>query len=171
MFSCVLCSNVFWGHYVPCIYNSGKVMKKGVKQSREGKHMAWRNTQSSWIFEKRFPSYLLSRLCGANESTGLLSSGGVCLRWRANGCFISTFKKVLQFWMKDTPNITHLRNKKMHIIKAVSSIERARAPGGFRKTANLGQYAFKVVNIGGICQSHLYVPNFLLLWIELNIGM
>ncbi len=35
-------------------------------------------------------------------------------------------------------------------------------PGGHRKTVNSGQYAFKVVNIGGICQSHLYVPNFLL---------
>ncbi len=34
--------------------------------------------------------------------------------------------------------------------------------GGFRNTANGGQYALKIVNIGGICQSHLYVPNFLL---------
>ncbi len=34
--------------------------------------------------------------------------------------------------------------------------------GGFRHTANGGQYALKIVNIGGICQSHLYVPNFLL---------
>ncbi len=36
------------------------------------------------------------------------------------------------------------------------------ANGGFRKTANSEQYAFKVINIGGMCQSHLYVPNFLL---------
>ncbi len=34
--------------------------------------------------------------------------------------------------------------------------------GGFRNTANGGQYALKIVNIGGICQSHLFVPNFLL---------
>ncbi len=36
------------------------------------------------------------------------------------------------------------------------------ANGGFRRTANGEQYAFKVINIEGICQSHLYVPNFLL---------
>ncbi len=53
------------------------------------------------------------------------------------------------------------------IIKAASSDERDLAPGltangGFRKTANGEQYAFKVINIGGICQIHLYVPNFLL---------
>ncbi len=45
-------------------------------------------------------------------------------------------------------------------IKAASSDERDLAPGltangGFRKTANGEQYAFKVINIGGICQSHL----------------
>ncbi len=34
--------------------------------------------------------------------------------------------------------------------------------GSFRNTVNGGQYAHKIVNIGGICQSHLYVPNFLL---------
>ncbi len=43
------------------------------------------------------------------------------------------------------------------IIKAASSDERDLAPGltangGFRKTANGEQYAFKVINIGGICQ-------------------
>ncbi len=53
-------------------------------------------------------------------------------------------------------------------IKAASSIEKGprtrahRHPVALRKTANGQQYAFKVVNIGGICQSHLYVPNFLL---------
>ncbi len=47
-------------------------------------------------------------------------------------------------------------------IKAASSVERALAPElTARKTENGQQYAFKVVNIGGICQSHLYVPNFL----------
>ncbi len=34
--------------------------------------------------------------------------------------------------------------------------------GCFRKTANDEQYAFKVINTGGIRQSHFYVPNFLL---------
>ncbi len=53
------------------------------------------------------------------------------------------------------------------LIKAASSNERALAPGltangGFRKTANGEQYAFQVINTGGICQSHLYLPNFLL---------
>ncbi len=56
---------------------------------------------------------------------------------------------------------------KTRTIKAASSDERDLAPGltangGFRKTANVEQYAFKVIKIGGICQSHLYVPNFLL---------
>ncbi len=59
------------------------------------------------------------------------------------------------------------RRRIIIIIKAASSDERDLAPGltanaGFRKTANVEQYAFKVINIGGICQSHLYVPNFLL---------
>ncbi len=53
------------------------------------------------------------------------------------------------------------------IIKAASSNERALAPGltangGFRKSMNGEQYAFQVINTGGICQSHLYLPNFLL---------
>ncbi len=53
------------------------------------------------------------------------------------------------------------------IIKAASSDERDLAPGltangGFRKTGNVEEYAFKEENIEGICQSHLYVPNFLL---------
>ncbi len=52
------------------------------------------------------------------------------------------------------------------LIKAASSDERDLAPGltangGFRKTGNVEQYAFKEENIEGICQSHLYVPNFL----------
>ena len=34
--------------------------------------------------------------------------------------------------------------------------------GGFSKKVNGEKYAFKVVNISGICQSHLYVPIFLL---------
>ncbi len=34
--------------------------------------------------------------------------------------------------------------------------------GGFRKSMNSEQYAFQVINTGGICQSHLYLPNFLL---------
>uniref|UniRef100_A0A673IXX8 Uncharacterized protein n=1 Tax=Sinocyclocheilus rhinocerous TaxID=307959 RepID=A0A673IXX8_9TELE len=38
--------------------------------------------------------------------------------------------------------------------------------GGFSKTVNGEQYGFKVVNIGGICQSHLYVAIFLLPKIE-----
>ena len=33
---------------------------------------------------------------------------------------------------------------------------------GFSKKVNDEKYAFKVVNISGICQSHLYVPIFLL---------
>ncbi len=36
------------------------------------------------------------------------------------------------------------------------------ANGGFRKTGNGEQYAFKQENIEGIYQNHLYVPNFLL---------
>ncbi len=53
------------------------------------------------------------------------------------------------------------------IIKAASSDERDLAPGlttngGFRKTGNGEQYAFKEENIEGIYQNHLYVPNFLL---------
>ncbi len=53
------------------------------------------------------------------------------------------------------------------LIKAASSNERALAPGltangGFRKSMNGEQYAFQVINTGGICQSHLYLPNFLL---------
>lgn len=30
-------------------------------------------------------------------------------------------------------------------------------PGGFRETANGGEYAFTVVHIGGICQNHLCI--------------
>ncbi len=53
------------------------------------------------------------------------------------------------------------------IIKAASSDERDLAPGltangGFRKTGNGEQYAFKEENIEEIYQNHLYVPNFLL---------
>ncbi len=33
--------------------------------------------------------------------------------------------------------------------------------GGLRKKAYGGQYSIKGVNIGGMCQSRLYVPNFL----------
>ncbi len=51
------------------------------------------------------------------------------------------------------------------LIKAATALKRAlhpgsSPPGGFRETANGGQYAFKVVNIEGTCQSHLFVPNF-----------
>ncbi len=54
------------------------------------------------------------------------------------------------------------------IIKAASSDERDLAPGitadrwplGTQQT--VGSMLFKIVNIGGICQSHLDVPNFLL---------
>ncbi len=60
-----------------------------------------------------------------------------------------------------------LENNIIIIIKAASSNERALAPGltaksGFRKSMNSEQYAFQVINTGGICQSHLYLPNFLL---------
>ncbi len=37
-----------------------------------------------------------------------------------------------------------------------------RRPVALGTQQNSGQYALKIVNIGGICQSHLYVPNFLL---------
>lgn len=34
--------------------------------------------------------------------------------------------------------------------------------GGFREKANGGHYAFNIVNLGRIYQSHLDVPNFML---------
>ncbi len=57
--------------------------------------------------------------------------------------------------------------RRTKLIKAASSDEkgprtRAHANGGFRKTGNGEQYAFKEENIEGIYQNHLYVPNFLL---------
>ncbi len=50
------------------------------------------------------------------------------------------------------------KNNNKIIIKAASSNERALAPGltangGFRKSMNGEQYAFQVINTGGICQS------------------
>ncbi len=60
-----------------------------------------------------------------------------------------------------------LEKKNKIIIKAASSNERALAPGPLRRPVALetqqtvGSMLLKV-NIGGICQSHLYVPNFLL---------
>ncbi len=59
------------------------------------------------------------------------------------------------------------RRRIIIIIKAASSDERDLAPGltangGFRKTGNGEQYAFKEENIEEIYQNHLYVPNFLL---------
>jgi len=55
--------------------------------------------------------------------------------------------------------IIGLQNK----FKAASSDESAFAsvpppppPGGFRKTEHGGQYAFKYINIGGLCQSFVF---------------
>jgi len=66
-------------------------------------------------FEKRLGVSLiftvLSWLCRANESAGVLSSGVVCLRRGARRGFINALKQILQFRMKFTPHITHLRNE------------------------------------------------------------
>ncbi len=57
-----------------------------------------------------------------------------------------------------------LENIIIIIIKAASSDERDLAPGlTARWLRNTERWAVCLkVNIGGICQSHLYVPNFLL---------
>ncbi len=172
MFSCVFCVQTCFGATMFPVFTTLEKSWRKVLNSQE-KENTWHEEIHRVLgyLRKDFPHIFCPGYAGPMKAQ-VFCPLEVCV-WDEErmDASLALSKRSFSFGWR-TPQTSPIWGmKKNYIIKAASSIERALAPGGFRKTANLGQYAFKVVNIGGICQSHLYVPNFLLLWIELNIGM
>lgn len=61
---------------------------------------------------------------------------------------------------RETESLINVVRYKLKLQAAMNGV--LTPPGGLKKTVNGGQYVFKWVNIGGLCQSKLCVPQFLL---------